>query len=110
MSDPCESVLVSALDALATGAGTFCACALSLSLAALATPNERTTSASSCGGRADRRGCSDRGGDWSALPGNPCLATSTGDAGSIRAAEETAATLTGKKAGCSPTLLYMSSA
>ena len=86
MSDPCESVLISALDELATGAG-FWAWALPLN----PVPNERTTSASSCGGRADRRGCSDRGGDWSALPGNPCLATSTGDAGCI--SRETSATL-----------------
>ena len=67
MADPCE---ISALDVLATG--TFWAWALPLSPV-----KEVTTSASSCGGRADPRGCSDRGGDCSdrggdcsALPGN----------------------------------------
>lgn len=60
MADPCE---ISALDVLATG--TFWAWALPLSPV-----KEVTTSASSCGGRADPRGCSDRGGDWSELPGN----------------------------------------
>ena len=67
MADPCE---ISALDVLATG--TFWAWALPLS-PVFATPKERTTSASSCGGRADPRGCSDRGGDWSALPGNDSM-------------------------------------
>ena len=78
--DPCESVLISALDVLATGA--FRAWALPLS-PVFAAPNERTTSASSCGGRADRRGCNDFGGDWSAWPGNACFATSTGDGSRI---------------------------
>ena len=63
MADPCE---ISALDVLATG--TFWAWALPLSPV-----KEVTTSASSCGGRADPRGCSDRGGDWSALPGNDSM-------------------------------------
>ena len=80
MPDPCESVLISALDVLATGA--FRAWALPLS-PVFAAPNERTTSASSCGGRADRRGCNDFGGDWSAWPGNACFATSTGDGSRI---------------------------
>ena len=60
MADPCE---ISALDVLATG--TFWAWALPLSPV-----KEVTTSASSCGGRADPRGCSERAGDWSALPGS----------------------------------------
>ena len=72
MSDPCE---ISALDVLATG--TFWAWALPLSPVFATPAQERTTSASSCGGRADPRGCSERGGDFSsALPGNASIASS----------------------------------